>query len=140
MNDVLIYNDKKSNFNELLVKYGSVSIQHQNSQKLAVGMIKVSRDLSTKIVNELFQFREQIRYELRQRPQFQIPWVHSVFSGTESLKFPGRKIWPLVSNIMKQRIYGNLEMQQNDGNLHPVLADYAKDIFIGLGFFNKKLF
>ena len=41
---------------------------------------------------------------------------------------------------MKQRIYGNLEMQQNDGNLHPVLADYAKDIFIGLSFFNKKLY
>ena len=102
MNDVLIYNDKKSNFNELLVKYGSVSIQHQNSQKLAVGMIKVSRDLSTKIVNELFQFREQIRYELRQRPQFQIPWVHSVFSGTECFKFLGSKIWVLVPNEMKQ--------------------------------------
>ena len=112
MNDVLIYNDKKSNFNELLVKYGSVSIQHQNSQKLAVGMIKVSRDLSTKIVNELFQFREQIRYELRQRPQFQIPWVHSVFSGKESptsgdeveesLTFLGPKIRVLVPNEVKQ--------------------------------------
>ena len=102
MNDVLIYNDKKSNFNELLVKYGSVSIQHQNSQKLAVGMIKVSRDLRTKTVNELFQFREQIRYELRQRPQFQIPWVHSVFSGTESLKFLGPKVWARVPNEMKQ--------------------------------------
>ena len=31
-------------------------------------------------------------------------------------------------------------MQQNNGNLYHVLADYAKDIFIGLGFFNKKLF
>ena len=31
-------------------------------------------------------------------------------------------------------------MQENNGNLNPVLADYAKDIFIGLGFLNKKLF
>ena len=31
-------------------------------------------------------------------------------------------------------------MRQNNGNLHPVLADYAKYIFKGLGFFNKKLF
>ena len=31
-------------------------------------------------------------------------------------------------------------MQQSNGNLHPALADYAKDIFIGLDFFNKKLF
>ena len=31
-------------------------------------------------------------------------------------------------------------MQENNGNLHPVLAYYAKDIFIGLGFFKKKIF
>ena len=98
----IVYNDKKSNFNELLVKDGSVSIHHQNLQKLAVEMFKVSRGLSPEIVNELFQFREQIPYELRQRSQFQIPWVHSVFSGTESLKFLGPKVWALVPNEMKQ--------------------------------------
>ena len=83
--------DKKSNFNELLV----------NSQKLAVEMFKVSRGLSPELFNKLSQFREQIPYELRQRPQFHTPWVHSVFSGTESLKFLGPKIWALVPNEMK---------------------------------------
>ena len=39
-------------------------------------MFKVSRALSPEIVNELFQFREQIPFELRQRPQSQIPWIH----------------------------------------------------------------
>ena len=53
----IVYNDKKSNFNELLVKDGSASIHHQNLQKLAVEMLKVSRGLSPEIVNELFQFR-----------------------------------------------------------------------------------
>ena len=65
-------------------------------------MFKVYRGLSPEIVKELFRFREQIPYELRQRPQFQIPWVHSVFSGTGSLKFLGTKIWVLVLNEMKQ--------------------------------------
>ena len=65
-------------------------------------MFKVPRGLSPKTVNELFQFREQIPYELRQRLQFHIPWVHLVFSGTESLKFLGPKIWALVPNEMKQ--------------------------------------
>ena len=51
---------KKSNFNKLLVKYGSVSIHHKNLQKLAVEMCKVSRGLSPEIVNELFEFREQM--------------------------------------------------------------------------------
>ena len=81
----IVYNNKKSSFNEQLVKDGSVSIHHQNLRKLAVEIFNVSRGLSPEIVNKLFQFREQIPYELRQRPQFQIPRVHSVFSGTESL-------------------------------------------------------
>ena len=98
----IVYNDKKSNFSELLAKDGSLSIHHQNLQTLAVEMFKAYRDLSPDIVSELCQFREKIPYELRQRPQFQIPCVHSVFSGTESLKFLGPKIWALIPNEMKQ--------------------------------------
>ena len=54
----IVYNDKKSNFNELLVKDGSVFIHYQNLQKLAVEMFKVTRGLSPEIVNELLQFRQ----------------------------------------------------------------------------------
>ena len=97
-----VYNEKKSDFNELLVKDGFLSIHRQNLQKLAIKMFKVSRGLNPEIVNELFQFREQIPYQLRERPKCQIPWVHSVFSGTESLKFLGPKVWALVPNEMKQ--------------------------------------
>ena len=57
-------------------------------------MVTVSRGLSPKIVNELFQFREQICYKLRQRPEF--------LSGTESLTFLGSKVWALAPNEMKQ--------------------------------------
>ena len=35
----IVYNDKKSSFDELLVKDGSVSIHHQNMQKLAAEMV-----------------------------------------------------------------------------------------------------
>ena len=65
-------------------------------------MFKVSRGLSPEIVDELFQFRKQTLYELRQRSQFQIPWVYSVFSGTESFKFLRPKVWALVPDEMKQ--------------------------------------
>ena len=50
----IVYNDEKSNVNEILVKDGSVSIHHQNLQKLAVEIFKVSRGLSPKIVSVLF--------------------------------------------------------------------------------------
>ena len=82
-----VCNDKKSTFIELLLKNGSVSIHHQYLQKLAFAMFRFSRCLSTEIVNELFQFRGEIPYELRQRSKFQIPLVHSSFSSAESLKF-----------------------------------------------------
>ena len=71
---------KKSNFNELLVKDGSVSIHHQHLQKLAVQMFKISRGLNPKIVDQLFEFGEQRPYELKQGSQFQIPFVFPSFS------------------------------------------------------------
>ena len=97
----IVYNDKKSSFNELLVIDGSVSVHHQNLQKLAVEMFKDFRGSSPQIINELFQFRKQIPYELRQKFRFQILWVHSVFSGKESLKFLGPKVWALMPDEIK---------------------------------------
>ena len=61
---LIVHNDEKSNFNELLVKDDSVSIHHQNLQKRPVEMFKASRGLSPKIVNGLSQFGEQINGEL----------------------------------------------------------------------------
>ena len=98
----IVYNDKKTNFNELLAKDGSTSIHHQNLQKFAVEMFNFSRGLSPETVTELFEFREPVPYELRQMSQFQLPFGYLVFSGTESLKFFGPKIWALVPNEMKQ--------------------------------------
>ena len=86
----IVYNVKKLNVNELLVKDSSVSIHHQNLQKLAVEMFKVSRGLSFEIVNELFQFREQISYKLRQRPQFQTPGFIQFLVVQKALSFLGR--------------------------------------------------
>ena len=65
-------------------------------------MFDFSRGLTPEIVNELFQFREPIPHELRRKSQFQLPFIHLVFSGTENLKFLGPKIWALVPNEMKE--------------------------------------
>ena len=65
-------------------------------------MLKVSKGLCPEIVKGLFQFRNDIPYNLRQRPQFHIPPVRTVFSGTESIKFLGPKIWELMPDEMKE--------------------------------------
>ena len=79
-----------STFNELLENV-AISINHQNLQKQAVEMFKIFKGLSPEILNEVFQFREEIS-KIRQRSQFHISSAHSVFNGAESLKFLGPKI------------------------------------------------
>ena len=72
------------------------------TEEILNGKLHFLWSVRPEVVNELFQFRGQISYELRQRPQFQIPWVHSFFSGTESSKFLRPKVWALFPNEMKQ--------------------------------------
>ena len=104
----IVYSDKTSDFSELLEKDGSVSIHYQNMRQLATEMFKVSKGLCPEIVKGLFQLRNEIPYNLRQRSQFHIPPVRTVFSGTESIKFLGPKIWELIPDEMKElKVYGN---------------------------------
>ena len=85
------YNDKNSAFNELIEEVGSLSIHHQNLQKLVAEMFKFSRAISPEIINEIFQFRKEKTYELRQRSQFHIPSVHIPSLVQNTLNFLDRR-------------------------------------------------
>ena len=54
----LIYNDKKSSFENLLDKDKSVSIHDKNLKSLAIEICKVHRDISPEILNNLFPLRQ----------------------------------------------------------------------------------
>ena len=51
------YNDKLSNFEELLHKDNFVSIRHNNINALAIEMYKVVNGMSPEIMNEVFRQR-----------------------------------------------------------------------------------
>ena len=51
----IIYNDKHSNFEELLIKDNSVSIHHNNIHTLAIEMYKVVNGMSSEIMNGIFK-------------------------------------------------------------------------------------
>ena len=55
----LIYNDKRSSFEDLLEKDNCVSIHHENLQALAIEMFKVHTKSSTEIMQEVFQVRDK---------------------------------------------------------------------------------
>ena len=60
----LIYSDKHPSFEALLEKGGSVSIHNRNLQILAKEIYKVSKDLSSPNITELFKHRDEYYYNL----------------------------------------------------------------------------
>ena len=99
---LVIYNDKTSSFEQLLQNDNSVSIHHRNIQTLAIEMYKITNGLLPEIMNEIFQIREESRYNLRYTSQFTIPPIQSVCNGRESVSYIGPKIWELIPHAFKQ--------------------------------------
>ena len=97
----ITYQDRISTFQELLNKDNSVSIHHINLQVLATEMSKIHRGLSPDILREIFVPKITL-YNLRRNNTFERRQVHSVYHRTESLSFPGPKIWDLMPLELKQ--------------------------------------
>ena len=88
----ITYNDKRSSFNALLEKDGSVSIHERNIKILATGMFKISKNQAPPQMYEIFKLKDQPQYNLRYNCLFSRPLVTSVYKGTESLPFLGPKL------------------------------------------------
>ena len=56
---LLIYNDKRSSFQDLLEKGNSVSIHHKNLLALATGMFKAHTKTSPETMQHVFLVKEQ---------------------------------------------------------------------------------
>ena len=97
----IVYNDKKSTYEHLLVRDRSVSVHVINLQILATKVFKFYRDLSPPIFKELFNKRT-LNYELVHPSQSAIPRVESVYYGSKSLACLGPKIWNMVQNELKE--------------------------------------
>ena len=79
----IIY-DRRSGFEELLVKNNSVSVHLNNIHTLAIKKYKVVNGISPEIMSDVFIVRNETHYHLRLTSQFLIEPIHSVFNGSES--------------------------------------------------------
>ena len=61
----IVYNNKQSSYEELLIKDGTVSIHHRNIQTLATEMFKVKNELTPEIICDIFTQRINNHYNLR---------------------------------------------------------------------------
>ena len=66
----IIYNDKRSSFNALLLKDGSVSMHEGNIKILVTEMFKVSKNLAPPQIQEIFKLKDQPHYNLRYNSVF----------------------------------------------------------------------
>ena len=74
----IIYNDKRSSFNALLEKDGSISIHERNIKILTTEMFKVSKNLAPPQMHKIFKLKDQSQYNLRYNSLFSRPLVKSV--------------------------------------------------------------
>ena len=63
-------------------------------------MYKVKNNLSTSIIADLFEQRNEPHYNIRNWSQFSLPAIRTVYCGSESIYFLGPKIW----NILPEKI------------------------------------
>ena len=66
-------------------------------------MYQVSKGCSPSITTELFEHREEQRYNLRNNADFTIPATRTVYHGSESISFLGPKIWNVLPDRLKKR-------------------------------------
>ena len=95
----LVYDDKVSSCEELLIKDNSFTIHERNVQTLAIELYKVVNGLSPEIMKHVFPLKESIRY-----PSENILItrnVNSVKYGTGTLAHLGPKIWGIIPNDIK---------------------------------------
>ena len=101
----LIYSDKKSSFEELVGKDGSVSIHHRNIQALATEICQVKFGYTPSIFSDLFNQKEISPYNPRTHPEFRVPLARTVYHGNESISYLGPKICDiLLTSFTKEAV------------------------------------
>ena len=98
----LIYNYKKSSFEELLDIDSFVSIHDRNLRALEIEMYKIDDGISSTIMNEIFTLRHQNQYNLRNWTYFDVPKVRTVNHASESVRHLAPRIWEIIPTHIKE--------------------------------------
>ena len=97
----LVYQDKKSNLQDLLQKDNSVSIHMKNLQYLATKISKVKHSLSPEVRKEVFIFQGNENYNLRSDTHLMNKNIHTARFGTDTITNLRPKVWKLVTDEIK---------------------------------------
>ena len=96
----IVYQDRKSTFQDLLDKDKSFTIHERNIQTLGIELYKVAYGIAPKIMRLVFPTKPQVKYPWDKI--FQTFNVRTVGWGTESLSHLGPKVWSLIPLSLKK--------------------------------------
>ena len=94
--------DFQSNFSALLVKDNSFTIHQKNLQLLTIEIFKVKMNISSDIMNEVFDFSINSAYELRCGICLSRSNIQSTHFGIESIANIAAKIWNKTPSEIKE--------------------------------------
>lgn len=98
----LNFSDKNSSYEELLLKYGSVSIHHKNIQILMIEMQMSQEWPSSQNCFSIFCLQKQPQNNLWQQRKFRIPSVRSVYHGKKRTSYRRLMIWNVFPPDLQQ--------------------------------------
>ena len=96
----LVYDGRKSTFEEILKIDKSVTNHHRKLQVLVTKLYKVHQGLAPELMKEIFQKRD-LAYNFRINLTFETRNIKSVYYGSETISFLGPKIWEHLPNNIK---------------------------------------
>ena len=97
----IVYQDKKSSFEELLQKDNSVSVYMKHLQHLTTEIFKFKTSLSPIIMNEVFNFQENESYNLRSDIHLVSRNMHTAHFGADTISGLGPKLGKLIPDKIK---------------------------------------
>ena len=101
----LVYQNKNLSFSELLELYNAVIKHQRNLQILVTEVFKVKNKLSPEIKKYVIDFQEPYYNVCSENSQFRMENIKTTHYGTQSVKFPGPKIWAMVPQNIKNCKY-----------------------------------
>ena len=97
----IVYQDKKSDFENLLKNDKSVTIHVRNLHYLVTEIYKVKNNISPEIMRDIFHFQKNENYNLRSGIHLASRNMRTTLFGKETVSNLGAKIWPLLPEELK---------------------------------------
>ena len=100
----IVYRNNSFCFDQLLKIDKPCNIHHKNIQTLTIELYKVKNNLSNQIMQEIFEKRQNLDYNLRFQTDFVLSGVNTTYFGWHSLRYFSSKIWNVIPDEIKNSL------------------------------------